>query len=191
MLTQRLFIAVPVPPDLQEILRQHCQSFFPGEAIRPLPAANLHLTVYFLGEVPATQRPTITQALQAVAATHAPFTLNLANLEPGPKASSPRLIWARCRPQPAFTELVAAVYRQLARRPPDYADPIPHITLARFRKDQPRPVSLPTVDLAEQHVTLPVLSVALWESALQSPHPAYRILAEFALGTAITKNLTG
>jgi 2'-5' RNA ligase len=52
--TKRLFIAAPVPPGLKEVFRQH-QAALTQPAVRFLPDENLHLTVHFLGEVPADQ----------------------------------------------------------------------------------------------------------------------------------------
>lgn len=180
--TKRLFIAAPLPDNLKTILQQY-QPAFAHPAVRFLPASNLHLTVHFLGNVPAHQVPAIEQILPQVATRHAPFTLQLECLEPGPKSKAPRLVWARFRPQPAFAQLSAAVFEQLNSRPPDHADYIPHITLARFRKDAPRPTNLSPIYPTGLPILLPVATVALWESELQSPHPVYRILAEFPLGT--------
>ncbi len=179
--TKRLFIAVPVPTELKEVFRQH-QPAYTQPAVRFVPDDNLHLTVHFLGEVPADQVITIEQSLRQVAAHQSPFNLTLECLEPGPKPRSPRLIWARFRPKPAFAQLCAAVFQQLGIRPPDHADYIPHVTLARFRKDAPRPVSLPVISPPEPPVTMPVTTVALWQSELKSPYPVYQVLAEFALG---------
>ena len=180
--TKRLFIAVPVTTELKEVFRQH-QPAFTQPAVRFLPDDNLHLTVHFLGEVPADQVTAIEQGLHQVAATQTAFNLTLECLEPGPKPKSPRLIWARFRPEPVFTQLCAAVFEQLGIRPPDHADYIPHVTLARFRKDAPRPQLLPIIYPTESPLTLPVTTVALWQSELKSPHPVYHVLAGFPLGS--------
>lgn len=178
--TKRLFVAAPVPASLKEIFREQ-QHHFSREAIRFVPEDNWHLTIHFLGEVPTAQVEVIEQALQLVSATHPAFSLNLQTLEPGPKPTSPRLIWARFARHPAFTRLCAAVATQLAIRPPDQPDYIPHITLARFRKTMAKPGSLPIIPLSPRQVNLPVNSLALWQSQLKSPHPVYRILNLFPL----------
>ncbi len=110
----------------------------------------------------------------------AAFTLNLECLEPGPKPKSPRLIWARFAAHPAFTELCTAVTTQLGVKPGSQ-DYIPHITLARFRKDVPKPIELPVINFKTQQISLPVNSLALWQSELKSPHPVYRILVMYPL----------
>ena len=181
--TLRLFIAIEVPANLKAAFR-HYQPAFTHAAVRFLPDENLHLTVHFMGEVPTGQLTEIEQRLKEVAATQMPFNLTLHCLEPGPKPKSPRLIWARFGPEPAFAQLSAAVFRQLGIRPPDHADSIPHVTLARFRKDMPRPISLSVIYPPEPPLTMPVTTVALWQSELKSPHPVYRVLAEFPLSPA-------
>lgn len=178
--TQRLFIAVPIPDSLQEFFQEQ-QPLFTNGVIRFVPAANLHLTVHFLGEVPVEKIPDITTILQKVADSHSAFTLDLECLEPGPKPKSPRLIWARFANHPAFTELCNAVTTHLGAKATSQ-DYIPHITLARFRKDKAKPVGLPVEDLKSQLITLPVNSLALWQSELKSPHPIYRTLVMYPLG---------
>ena len=177
--TKRLFIAVPVPDSLQ-IFFQEQQTLYTNSALRFVPSTNLHVTVHFLGETPVEKLADITAALQKVATRTAAFTLHLECLEPGPKSKSPRLIWARFATHAAFTELCTAVTIQLGVKPSNQ-DYIPHITLARFRKDVAKPVDLALTNLKAQQISLPVNSLALWQSELKSPHPKYRILVMYPL----------
>ncbi|PSR56223.1 RNA 2',3'-cyclic phosphodiesterase [Adhaeribacter arboris] len=178
--TKRLFVAIPILDDLQAFFREQ-QPAFAHEAIRFVPDANLHLTVHFLGEVPNRQIANITNALQQVASTTAPFTLQLEQLEPGPKPKSPRLIWARFAAHPLFTHLYTAITTQLGISASNQADYIPHITLARFQKDKTKPSSFPVVSEPSQQIILPVSSIGLWQSELKSPHPIYRTLVLYPL----------
>jgi len=178
--TRRLFIAVPIPDTLKDFFEQQ-QSAFANDSVRFVPAANLHLTLHFLGEVPNNQLANITTVLEQVALHTAPFTLELDRLEPGPKPKSPRLIWARFASHPTFARLCSAITTQLGISSPNQADYIPHITLARFRKDKPKPSPLPVITIPPQQIVLPVTSVALWQSELKSPHPIYRTLVLYPL----------
>ncbi|MDQ3291189.1 MAG: RNA 2',3'-cyclic phosphodiesterase [Bacteroidota bacterium] len=180
METRRLFIAVPIPDNLKNFFQQQ-QPEFTDESIRFVPNDNLHLTVHFLGEVPTNQLENITSVLQNVANSTASFTLELERLEPGPKPRSPRLIWARFAAHPAFRQLCTAITAQLGISVSNQDDYIPHITLARFRKGAPKPLSFPEVNVSAQKIILPVSSVALWQSELKSPHPIYRILVMYPL----------
>ncbi|WP_312181746.1 2'-5' RNA ligase family protein, partial [Pantoea sp. CTOTU46764] len=51
MATQRLFFALELPAPLQQQLVQWRADNFAAEAGKPVAAANLHLTLAFLGEV--------------------------------------------------------------------------------------------------------------------------------------------
>ncbi len=177
--TRRLFIAVPVPDGLQNFFQEQ-QALYPNSALRFVPNANLHLTVHFLGETPVEKLEHIIAALQKVAVNSEAFTLHLECLEPGPKPKSPRLIWARFAAHPAFTALCTAITTQLGVKPGSQ-DYIPHITLARFRKEVAKPTELPVVHLKTPPISLPVNSLALWQSELKSPHPVYRILVMYPL----------
>ncbi|RDC64838.1 RNA 2',3'-cyclic phosphodiesterase [Adhaeribacter pallidiroseus] len=179
ILTQRLFIAVPVPDNLKLFFQEQLLHYT-SHAIRLVPWDNLHLTVHFLGETPADNLESIVTILQTVAARTEAFTLHLECLEPGPKPNSPRLIWARFAAHPAFTALCTAITTQLGVKPGSQ-DYIPHITLARFRKDVAKPTALPIKNLKNQQISLPVNSLALWQSELKSPHPEYRILVRHPL----------
>ncbi len=53
MATQRLFFAISLPDELQQQLVRWRAEHFAEEAGRPVVAANLHLTLAFLGEVSA------------------------------------------------------------------------------------------------------------------------------------------
>lgn len=175
----RLFVAAALPEDLKQHLLHQLEAFR-HPALRLLPAQNLHLTLYFIGNVPLQQLPAIRQAVGEVAQRHQPFTLDFACTEPGPKPRHPRLVWARFAEQEAFAALSRDLTAALAEAPPKQRKAIPHVTLARFRKDMPAPMDLPAVR-AEAPLQLEVREVALWQSELASPHPVYRVLETFRL----------
>jgi 2'-5' RNA ligase len=51
--SKRLFFAIELPPTIQRQIVRWRASHFPQEAGRPVAAANLHLTLAFLGDVSA------------------------------------------------------------------------------------------------------------------------------------------
>ncbi len=178
--TTRLFIAAPLPEELKQYLSEQA-SLYQDEAIRPIPLENLHLTLFFIGNVPEEQLSSIKQVTQHIASQSAAFDLRLEAIEPGPKQRSPRLVWARFESSALFEQLSQSLTQALSSAPPDTRKAIPHITLARFRKDRPAPRNLPVVE-PEQSVTLQVREIAVWHSELASPHPRYRILESYPLG---------
>ncbi|GAA4298696.1 RNA 2',3'-cyclic phosphodiesterase [Nibribacter koreensis] len=178
--TLRLFVAVPLPQTLKDYLVKTRQAYdVPG--IRAVPEQNLHLTLFFLGNEPAAQLDVILEQLQNIARLHNPFTLTLEQLEPGPKRSAPRLVWARFQPHAAFEKLSLEVAKAFANNPAGHDKFIPHITLSRIKKEDRSMKDLPIIE-PKEIVEFQVESLALWQSTLASPHPVYTIVKEFNLG---------
>ena len=179
----RLFIAAPLPENILAALQTQ-QALYPPEGVRLIPAPNLHLTLHFLGETPAASLPVISQKLANISAGLQAFTLTLKEIAPGPKIRSPRLVWARFHEHPAFTQLAHAFQEALNSSSDHPSENIPHITIARLKKDKPRNLALPTIQDINFPV-YPVNSFGIWQSELGSPHPRYCILEEFLLSPAI------
>jgi 2'-5' RNA ligase len=177
--TIRLFAAAILPPDLKAELQELTEAYkeFP---VRLLPQQNLHLTLYFIGNVPLDQLSFIKETIRTTAQQQPPFILDLACLEAGPNLKSPRLIWARFANHTCYDELSKALTQALSPEPPKKLQPIPHITLARFRKEPNAPKHLPVLT-PDKKLQLEVNEVALWHSELASPHPIYTILETYPL----------
>jgi 2'-5' RNA ligase len=175
----RLFVAVPLP-DVHKAALRHYQQVYRHKLIRFVPEENLHVTLHFIGEVPGEALAPLQEKLARAAAAHQPFTLTFRETAPGPKPGFPRLIWTRFEEHPGFSALSTTICQALEAAPGSYGKFIPHITLARIRKDREKLPDLPVI----REKAIPDLAVgafALWQSKLQSPHPAYSILAEFPL----------
>ncbi|MFD2514394.1 RNA 2',3'-cyclic phosphodiesterase [Pontibacter locisalis] len=176
----RLFVAATLPENLKEKLQEQLQRFHHPN-LRMIPAQNLHLTLYFIGNVPHEKLAEIKQVLQETAKRHQSFTLYHEQTEAGPNKKKPRLIWARFSAHTAFEELTQDLTQQLSTDSSSPKKPIPHITLARFRKDKPAPKDLPAVQF-DHPVILTVDTISLWHSELASPHPVYSVLETYPLG---------
>jgi len=175
----RLFVAVVLPDHLKEAIRNYQQEYR-SEAIRFVPEDNLHLTLHFIGDTPETVLPGLVEKLQSVAQRNKSFTLNFQETAPGPQLRSPRLIWTRFHEHPVFAGLATDLAHTLEAAPGAHGKFIPHITIARLRKDLPKPKNLPI--LQDKIISdLDVPHFALWNSQLQSPHPVYSIVQEFSL----------
>ncbi len=59
--------------------------------------------------------------------------------------------------------------------------PVPHVTLARFRKDTPKPQDL-RVETDLQVPEVEINTFALWQSHLGQPHPRYVVLKTYKMG---------
>lgn len=182
----RLFIAAPLPLSLQTAILTH-QTSYHLQGVRLVPAANLHLTLQFLGETPQDLLPVLLDKLAKIAQAQEAFDLDLKEIAPGPKLKSPRLVWARFWENPKFEALAKAI---IAAMPPTgnvHPDFIPHITIARLKKEKLSGSALPVIKEINFQ-PYPVKEIALWESVLGSPHPQYTVLQTFTLAPAGQKN---
>jgi RNA 2',3'-cyclic 3'-phosphodiesterase len=177
--TLRLFIAATLPDELGPYLKEMQRPLL-DDTLRPVPLQNLHLTLFFLGNVPATDLDKIRKQVKEVVQQCKPFTLQLAAIEQGPKPKLPRLLWARFNEHPEFTKLSIKLATALAPDEPNKLKPTPHITTARYRKNIPRPQVKPPI-LPDKSITLPVTTIGIWQSELASPHPIYSILESYFL----------
>lgn len=175
----RLFVAATLPEEMKLFLQEQVQ-VFKHPSVRLVPEQNLHLTLFFIGNTPDSNLVTIKANLQMIASEHTAFKLQFLYTEPGPNPRSPRLVWARFAQHPAFEKLSRELAGTLSPEQPVKQKPIPHITLARYKKDAPTPPSLP-LKQPESGMSLVVDSISLWQSELASPHPVYSVLETYSL----------
>ncbi len=151
-----------------------------------------HLTLLFLGEIPAERVPPIVAALAPVGARTAPFDLTLEGIGAFPSAERPRVVWMGATAgADALVRLAAEVRAALA----DEGEPgrrdtfVPHLTLFRVRSPDDRRrardlLSGVTPPPTPRH--LPVREFVLKESELSSRGATHRTLERFPLtGTAL------
>lgn len=194
----RAFLAVNLPLPVVRRLTDEATAIKPrvseaGLRVSWVPAANLHLTLKFLG-------PVRTEAVEAIAARlgrglrgRAPFDVEVAGLgafpEPGSGADAPRILWAGVRASTALAALQADVEGWMeelgfAREERPFH---PHLTLGRVKEgaaetgggslaallDEKRAVSYGGGRIAE---------VVLYETRTLARGAEYRALARIALG---------
>ncbi len=134
----RLFAAIPLPPDVGEVLAQR-QSHVQAAAWRPLEA--LHITLRFFGEVPEPAIQDIDAELAA--AVIPPFDLTLAGAGHFGEGDRIRAIWAGVSQSEALKRL-AARCETAARRAglsPEARNFMPHVTIAYLRRPDPAEVA--------------------------------------------------
>ena len=110
-----------------------------GADVRWQDAANLHVTLLFLGDVDERELGAVCRAVAKAAATEPPFTLTAAGVGAFPNARRPKTVWAGItdgagplqRLNAALEErmLELGCYRQEER---GYT---PHLTLGRAKRD--------------------------------------------------------
>lgn len=135
----RLFIALAVPPEVrQEIGRAQArlQRHSPPGAVRWTRPDQFHLTLKFLGDVPAEQVAALKKSLAPICAAAPALRLSAQGVGFFPGTHKPRVIWAGARDvQGRLPELhgqIEAALRWLA--PAERVEKFTgHITLGRFK----------------------------------------------------------
>ena len=144
----RAFIAITLPATLQRTIAEVRQVFqslqSPWRWVTP---AQIHLTLRFLGNVPAEQVTSIVQAMERAARGQPAFILRAQSLGCFPHASRPRVLWVGLAdPSQALAHLNECLSAALipVGFPPEDRPFHPHLTLARvqnsIRSDQLLPV---------------------------------------------------
>lgn len=173
----RLFVAATLPEEIKSFVQEQKEKFN-SPSLRPVPEQNLHLTLYFIGNTQLSNLPGIENTLQKISEEHTAFKLQYLCTEPGPNSQSPRLVWARFQQHPQFEKLSRSLASALSPEENAKQKPIPHITLARYKKGASAPPTAPVYS-AESGISMQVNSISLWQSELASPHPVYTVLETY------------
>lgn len=106
-----------------------------GNGIRRVAAADMHVTLHFLG---SAERRRVSLAMQTVTASG--FTVRLTNPGHFSLRGGRSVLWVGIEPAPALTELHASVGRALvsADFEPESRPYVPHITVARLGAGVPQ-----------------------------------------------------
>ena len=133
----RLFIAVPLPSEVTALIGELVADLEKeGWPVRWVAPDTAHLTIQFIGEVPAEQAELLRMALPARVAEHAPFRLRTADLGVFPNLRLPRVLWlglyGPAHRLVALREGITALLAEL-ELPHDDRPFHPHITLGRVR----------------------------------------------------------
>ncbi|MGB2536335.1 RNA 2',3'-cyclic phosphodiesterase [Hafnia paralvei] len=127
--TRRLFFALPLPPKTQRALVKWRAEQFPPEAGRPIAAANLHITLAFLGDV--SEQKSLALQNMASRIKQPAFSLDLDDAGHWPGAG---VVWLGSRRAPRGLLQLAELLRSQAARSGCYQSPFPfhpHVTLLR------------------------------------------------------------
>jgi len=170
---KRLFFALELPADIQTQVVQWRAQHFPPDAGRPIAAANLHLTLAFLGEISAEKQ----RALEALAGRirQPGFTLTLDDAGQWLRS---RVVWLGSRQPPRGLLQLADMLRAQASRSGCYQSPQPfhpHITLLR---DASHAVTIPPPGF---RWSFPVTAFALYESQFIQGRTRYTPLHRWTL----------
>ncbi len=182
----RLFIAVPIPPELIRKISSvsgYFQSQVPQDSLKWVDPKDLHLTVKFLGETPEEKIEQIKTILQQSVKPLASFELSVEKLGMYPHDRQPRTIWLGIQGSgPLITyhkQLDEALNKAGFEK--DKNPLSPHLTLARVRQRTDRETAHRIGKILSQFKvdslgTLKVESINLIQSKLTPQGPIYTTL---------------
>ena len=131
----RTFVAIDIPGEIRARIQELI------EALRRAPSdvrwsrpEGLHITLKFLGDIPAETVDQVKLALQSLQPT-APGTIHIAGAGFFPNERSPRILWLGIEAGPELGKLAASVERSLLPLgvPKEDRPFAPHLTLGRIR----------------------------------------------------------
>jgi 2'-5' RNA ligase len=187
----RLFVALDIDDAIQQRLDDYVRTLMPRlPGVRFVRSSTYHITLQFLGEVPAAD--SIRTRLRDVHADA--FAVTFAGVGFFPNEHAPRVFWAGVH-APALPALAAGVGKSLAALGfAQEASFHPHLTLARNGSGRPRPVraerpptafaQLPGIvasSPAPEFGTMTARQFFLYESKLSAGGPSYHKLESFEL----------
>ncbi len=170
---KRLFFALEIPAPIQQQVIQWRAAQFAPEAGRPIAAANLHLTLAFLGEISEQKQQTLMTLAGRI--QQPAFTLTLDDAGHWPRS---RVVWLGSRQPPRGLLQLANLLRAQAARSGCYQSPQPfhpHVTLLRNAAHQ---VAIPAPGF---HWTFPVTEFVLYSSQFSQGRTQYQPLARWSL----------
>lgn len=138
--TFRLFLAIRIPETVRmklQRLQREWEPLLPARAARWTRPEQFHLTLKFLGNVPAVETGALSEAVRAVCATASSLRLRAEGVGFFPNESSPRVFWVEIK---SLDGKLAAFQQQLEEAVEPFAEKqeakkfTAHVTLARFEK---------------------------------------------------------
>jgi len=178
----RLFVAFPVPDIQREELKLIQQQNSSLTGIRWTPLPNLHLTIFFLGEVLEENIPQINDVISKVVEQTHPFIVQFEKIVLAGKMKHGGMIWARFFKNNFYTAISMDIYdavKEYLIVQPMIKDPIPHITLARFKRE----AETEKINLSfEYNFSIPGINFCeLWKSVQTKEGVIYKSLQRFEL----------
>lgn len=135
----RVFIAVSLPEEIHDNLSTisvQLKKRLGEGVVRWVRPANIHLTLRFLGEIPARDLAQLNAGLEEPVAQHATFPLTVHKIGVFPNLHSPRVIWVGLKDSKALVALHNTVEMEMRKLGYDSEErPFSaHLTLGRINQ---------------------------------------------------------
>jgi len=136
----RTFIAIELDESIKDSLtelQERLKGQVPRGSVRWVRPEGVHLTLKFLGDVPADQIGEITEALERSCQGFAPFCLSCGGLGCFPNLKRPRVVWVGIQEETGIlSQLKEAIEENVSPLgyPPEKRKFSPHLTLGRAQR---------------------------------------------------------
>ena len=151
--------------------------------IRWLPPKNIHMTLFFLGNIFLVDIPKLTKALEdALNLNH--FRASIFKTGVFPSVRHPKIFWLGVS---RGTKKMMALHEQVEKTGAPFKEGgqkehfIPHITIGRAERSYRKIDVLPFLEYVYSPIEFDVNSVALYESQLLAHGTEYKVLTTFPL----------
>lgn len=173
----RLFIALEIPPMMQDEISNLARPLRAAIAGRFTPRENRHITLAFLGDAPASSLPDIEAALESTAANAGKITLRPDRLGKFGRSGDATL-WLGLAEDPGLMGLASDLHEELRARGIPFDDKpfLPHVTIARRAR-------IPKGNLPQLLFPGPAYAtrIALFKSTLSSSGASYEEIRGISL----------
>lgn len=176
----RIFVAIPVPYLQAEEFKIIQQQNLSLSNIRWTPLANLHVTIFFLGEVLEENIFSINNAIKKVIENTSPFRIDFEKIMLKGQKKNNGMIWAKFFRNDSYASLSNAIYnavKEFLIVQPVFKEPVPHITLARIKNM----TGIDAINLSfkENFSLLEINSCELWKTVHTKDGVVYECLEQF------------
>lgn len=177
----RTFLAVELPDRVKET-SIHLQTTVDAKprAVKWIKAANIHLTLRFIGPTPGEEVPKIQEAVAEAVAGHRDFLLEVSGTGVFPKKERPRVLWLGVGGDvDKAKSLVTDINRSLKDLgyPSEKREYVPHVTIGRIRYPQKiTPDVSRFLNSEYEPIPVDVQKVKFFHSDLVPGGPIYSIL---------------
>jgi 2'-5' RNA ligase len=179
----RLFIGVPLTEEARGKIDAHLRAALPdGIPGRPVPAANWHLTLRFLGATRSDQLAAIVRHLREADLGGA-FDMGFGGLGAFSRPRSARVLWIGLTEGVERMKALARIAEDAARAAgfaPEEKSFKPHLTLSRIQP--PRDVTAAIQRVPPLDLRMLVDEVVVFRSHLGGGPARYEAVEQFALG---------
>ena len=184
----RLFIAVNFPADVREAVHDEVGGLrHPNDGIAWIVAPLLHVTIKFIGEIPADRLEPLASIVRKVAAVQGVLSVRVGGVGAFPNFRRPRVVWVGVkdggelvRMATRLDEECVALGIEAERRPFR-----PHLTVGRVKREL-SPAAAAALAQAARGLTRQresiVRSLDLMRSELSSTGPRYHVVTSVPLG---------